>query len=157
MLLNLPPPVSQHAYQQHMKSVAMAACNQIQDCMHEARAEIRNHYDAAPVQVVNILVSCDGTWQKRGFSSLFGAVFVIAYETGKVVDFAFLSRHCSGYKKWDGRDKTTTAFCALKQQHVCSINFTGSTGSMEPRRLHQSFGGSDGISSRLDCQRDPQW
>ena len=39
-LLDLPPPVSQHAYQQHMKVVAMGACAEIEDSMHRAREEV---------------------------------------------------------------------------------------------------------------------
>ena len=31
----------------------------------------------------NIAVSCDGTWQKRGYSSLNGIVTVVSVETGK--------------------------------------------------------------------------
>ena len=62
--------------------------------------------DAAGDQVIDILISCDRMWQKRGFSSLFGAVFVIAYETGKVIDYTVLSKRCSGCKKWEGKDQT---------------------------------------------------
>ena len=82
VLLDLPPPVSQHAYQQHMKIVAMGACAEVEDSMRRAREELREIYNALPDQVVDILIRCDGTWQKRGFFSLFGAVFVIAYEMG---------------------------------------------------------------------------
>ena len=35
--------------------------------------------------VADIAVSCDGTWQRRGFSSLNGVVTVIASDTGKCV------------------------------------------------------------------------
>jgi hypothetical protein len=77
-------------------------------------------------------VSCDGTWQKRGFSSLFGAVFIIAYETGKVIDFTVLSKHCAGCKQWEDRSKTTQAYTDWKETHICTINFTGSAVAMEP-------------------------
>ena len=98
-VLDLPPPVSQHAYQQHMKVVATGAAAEANDSMCRARQEIRDLYDASSEDVIDILVSCNGTWQKRGFLSLFGAVFVIAYETGKVMDFIVLSKHCSGCKR----------------------------------------------------------
>ena len=38
-------------------------------------------------EVADIVGSCDGTWQRRGFSSLNGVVTVIASETSKCVDY----------------------------------------------------------------------
>ena len=53
-------------------------------------------YELESDETADILVSCDGTWHQRGFSSLYGAVFIIAHETGKVIDYIVLSRHCRG-------------------------------------------------------------
>ena len=36
---------------------------------------------------MDCLVSVDDTWQKRGHQSLLGAVYVIEYRTGKVLDY----------------------------------------------------------------------
>ena len=36
---------------------------------------------------MDCLVSVDGTWQKWGHQSLLGAVYVIEYLTGKVLDY----------------------------------------------------------------------
>ena len=44
--------------------------------------------------ICDILVSCDGTWPNSSFSSLFGALFVIAYKTGNEGDYTVLSKHC---------------------------------------------------------------
>ena len=82
--------------------------------------------------MVDILISCDGTWQKRGFSSLFGAVFIIAYETGKVIDYTVLSKHCAGCKRWEDYDRSSQEYADWKASHVCTVNFTGSAGAMEP-------------------------
>ena len=114
VLLDIPPPVSQHAYQQHMKVVAMGAAAQVEENMRRAHEEVRDLYGEPPDQVIDILISCDRTWQKRGFS-MFGVVFVIAYGTGKVIDYAVLSKHCSGCKKWEDKDQTTTKYLAWKQ------------------------------------------
>ena len=110
----------------------MGAHAETQDSMCRARDEVRKLYDASQDQVIDIIISCDGTWQKWGFSSLFGVVFIIAYETGKVIDYTVLSKHCSGCKKWERKDQTTTEYHTWKEQHDCSINFSGSAGSMEP-------------------------
>ena len=49
--------------------------------MQNDREEVRRLAGASEDEIVDVLVSCDGTWQKRGFSSLFGVVFVIAHIT----------------------------------------------------------------------------
>ena len=94
--------------------------------------EVHEHYGTSSDEVMDILVSCDRTWQKCGFSSLLGAVFIIAYETGKVVDYIVLSKYCAGCKQWDDRDKSSAAYAEWKAKHDCSINFSGSAGAMEP-------------------------
>ena len=43
--------------------------------MYQARAEVRELYGMGGTSdICDIIVSCDGTWQLKGFSSLFGAV-----------------------------------------------------------------------------------
>lgn len=39
-------------------------------------------------------VSGDGTWKKRGFSSLYGVTSLIGYYTGKVLDLFVKSGYC---------------------------------------------------------------
>ena len=49
-------------------------------------------------------VSCDGTWQRRGHSSLNGCVFVMSIGTGKVLDgetLTALCKECCYYLKDD--------------------------------------------------------
>ena len=49
------------------------------------------------------LVSVDGTWQKHGHQSLLGAVYVIEYQTTKVLDYVFCKccHDCNLHKNWD--------------------------------------------------------
>ena len=44
--------------------------------------------------VVDAAVSFDGTWAKRGFTSLTGVVFVVSMNTGEVLDYHVLSKAC---------------------------------------------------------------
>lgn len=63
----------------------------------------------------------DGTWQRRGHSSLNGALTAIAANTGKVVDVRVFSKCC----RCKGR---------LKNSHnlnTCEENYTGVSGGME--------------------------
>ena len=36
--------------------------------------------------VIETAVSCDGSWQKRGYSSLNGVIMVISMDNGKILD-----------------------------------------------------------------------
>ena len=110
-MLDLPPPASRNIYSKHMTVVREKSILQAEDSLRRAREEVREHYGvSSDDQVADVLISCDGTWQRRGFSSLFGTVFIISYETGKVLDYIVLSKHCAGCRRWEGKDHTTGAF-----------------------------------------------
>ncbi|GFW88645.1 uncharacterized protein TNCV_829141 [Trichonephila clavipes] len=47
----------------------------------------------------NIAVAVDGTWHKRGYSSLNGIVCATSVENGKVIDFEALTKYCSSCKE----------------------------------------------------------
>ena len=82
---------------------------------------------------LDCLVSVDGTWQKRGHQSLLGAVYVIEYQTGKVLDYKVFCKFCHNcnlHKNWD---KDIADFLTRKESHesICESNFVGNSGSME--------------------------
>ena len=116
-----------------MKIIRELSNLQAQESMKQAQGKVREFYDASSADMLDILVSCDGTWQKHGFSSLFGAVFVIAHETGKVIDYVVKSKYCAGCKYWDKQDQRSEAYQRWKETHDCEINFSGSAGAMEPK------------------------
>ena len=138
-MLDLPPPVSKNVYTQHSVVICDQARRRVQASLEQAREELRQHYQVPSDEVADVLISCDSTWQKRGFSSLFGAVFIIAYHTGKVVDYVVLSKHCAGCKYWEGKDQATDAYRRWKDAHVCDANFVGSAGAMEPKGTLEMF------------------
>ena len=43
---------------------------------------------------LDVMVSFDGTWHKRGFTSLYGVGIVIDVMTGLVLDYEVLSKFC---------------------------------------------------------------
>ena len=61
--------------------------------MSDAAKDIRAN-DISTDLVVDTGVSCDGTWQKIGFSSLNGVFAAISIENGKVIDVEAMSRSC---------------------------------------------------------------
>lgn len=85
---------------------------------------------------VDIPVSFDGTWAKRGFTSLTGVVFVISVDIGKGLDYYHcLSKVCQkcSLKKSKCRDGAQSQEWQI--QHLasgeCDINFDGSSPAME--------------------------
>lgn len=88
-----------------------------------------------------IIASGDGTWMKRGFSSLFGVTTLIGYFTGKVVDFVVKSSYC---KKCEIHEKNKGAaeyksWLENHQEHY-STNHKGSAGKWRQIVLWRCFG-----------------
>lgn len=73
-------------------------------------------------------VSVDGTWQRRGYSSLNGCVTAISIDTGKILDMEILSQYCYTCERSNNSDKT----------HMCS-NHQGSAASMEVVGVYRIF------------------
>ena len=90
--------------------------------------------------VSDVSVSVDGTWQKRGFSSLNGVVAAISIDTGKVVDCEIMARYCKACKS-NEHLKTTDpqAYATWQATHKCSLNFYGSAPKMESTGAKRIF------------------
>ena len=125
--------------------------------MQRAR-EVFKCYDALPGDIV-VTVSSDGTWQRRGFSSLFGVTFIIEHETKKILDYEVMSKFCAACKTWADCDRESEEFKKWQEEHksVCEANFTGSAGAMEPTGVLLMFSRSLSFNIRykhLICDGD---
>ena len=81
-----------------------------------------------------ITVSFDGSWQKRGHTSLYGFAAVIDVLTGLVVDYVILSKYCHSCSiKKSALGENSEAFQTWFQRHKeqCAINYSGSSNAME--------------------------
>lgn len=58
-------------------------------------------------------------------SSLLGAVFVIEFETGKVIDFTVKSKFCKSCKHWAKEDISSQAYLEWKASYaaMCKVNY----------------------------------
>lgn len=121
----------------HIKSVAqslysMAATQEKEETCEEN--EIEN--------TVHLTVSGDGTWQKRGFSSLYGVSSLIGYHTGKVIDICVKSGVCQACAIWE-RKLTSMEFEEWHENHVqvgeCQANHVGPAGNMEVSAIKEMF------------------
>ena len=75
------------------KSTGQNALQQAADYVREAYGDIDPEYDSLNDNLLlDISVSFDGTWPKRGFTYLFGGVVAIAVLTGVALDFEVLSK-----------------------------------------------------------------
>lgn len=84
--------------------------------------------------IIDITVSYDGTWQKRGHTSLYGIDLVIEILTGLVIDFEILSKYCPecvASKRDLGEKSIEFQIWYESHKPQCSANHTGSSNSME--------------------------
>ncbi|GFV31134.1 uncharacterized protein TNCV_4314591 [Trichonephila clavipes] len=92
-LMNFPPPPAK--FERHNSLFLNVLKTISEDSMNAAvhEAVIANDNNS------NIAVALDGTWHKRGYSSLNGVVCATSVENGKVIDFEALTKYCSSCKE----------------------------------------------------------
>lgn len=141
-LMNFLPIMGKDSFQQMNGDIGASYSRVAKQCMLEAANELH----ADPVNendlLVDVGVSCDGTWQKRGFSSLLGAATVISMDIGKCIDYAVLSKKCSICTYWESRKDTEgyeKFMNDIQNSHECSKNHEGSAGAMEVAGILQVF------------------
>lgn len=79
----------------------------------------------------DIACAIDGTWQRRGFSSLNGVITASSITTGQVVDVEITSKFC----QCKGRLEKT-------HDDNCIANYSGTSGGMEVHGVNAIFGRS---------------
>ncbi|XP_069673452.1 uncharacterized protein [Periplaneta americana] len=128
-------------YQSHLDKIAKETDCYNQKILSRSRRAVREAHEVCDPtlkssNVMDIAVSYDGTWHKRGHTSLYGVGLVIDILTGLVIDYEVLSKFCHAcsfaaadlgenspeYKFWlDGHEKSGD----------CNKNYTGSSNAME--------------------------
>ena len=136
-IMNMPC-ISKPAYQQQMESILLSLEEEANEEMNNAGKELHElmiSNETGDGGVVDVAVSFDGTWAKRGFTSLTGVVFVISVDTGKVLDYHCLSKACQKCSLKKSKCKDDAQFREWQPQHLasgeCDINFDGSSPAME--------------------------
>ena len=93
-VMNMAPPMNQSAYKQTETKIKEAAELVAEKSMVPAATAAKKHYDENDDGMVDIAVSGDGTWRKRGYTSLYGVVAALSVVTGKVLDVEVMSKEC---------------------------------------------------------------
>lgn len=124
-LLSCPPP-NKSAYNAHNKSLLQVAERLGEEIMMGAALRVHKKLDSSECGV-----SVDGTWQRRGYSSLNGVVTMLSIDTGEALDVEVLSKECVGCRKWGIIENADPKYASMIANHNCPINYTGSSTAME--------------------------
>lgn len=139
----LPKPVTQNSYDKIVKCIAIATdavkCKVLREAVEEEKK-----ISVEKGQHEGLSVSGDGSWRKRGFSSLFGFSSLIGWFTGKVIDIFVKSKYCKGCEHWE-KQKNTAEYEEWKNVHEnnCQVNHSGSAGKMESDAIVEMFSRSE--------------
>ena len=124
--MDLPPPVSCKSWNQNKIRIHEAFKVESSKSKNKAASEIKE------AKGNDVTVSCDGTWQKRGFSSKNGVVTVATVNglSSKIIDTETLTNHCNKCKAAKNGNETA---------HTCQKNYEGTAGSMEGEGVKRIF------------------
>lgn len=147
--MNLPPPVTKKAYNEHLIRIEKAASSHaeevMQDAAHRLKEKIRqeqpDNIECGETDIAHVAVTVDGTWQKRGHSSKIGVIFVISVDTGEILDYEVKSLFCHECKAHSKMEKESEDYKQWKDNHElkCEINHEGSSEEMEAAAAVQIF------------------
>lgn len=136
--MNMPPPPQTKSWSLHKQKILQATKKVAKASKEKAATEIKDN------KGTHITVSCDGTYQRRGFQSKNGVVTVLSVhgKQSKVLDTETLSNHCDSCTK-NKKKKTDVDFQTWRENHElkgeCDKNHTGSAGAMEPAGTETIF------------------
>ena len=131
--MNLPPPVTWHGYSTHMEEIARASLQQAQKSREAASEHLHDMHGVKKDDLLDITVTCDGTWSKWGFTAMYGVVVVASWDTGEILDCEVLSKYCHECSTHSNLDQDSIAFQEWWKTHEnkCESNYAGSSPAME--------------------------
>ncbi|EFN60639.1 hypothetical protein EAG_00548, partial [Camponotus floridanus] len=139
----LPKPVFQKSYDEIVQSIAVAT-DAVKSKVLRKAAEEEKKISVEKGQLEGLTVSGDGSWRKRGFSSLYGFASLIGWFSGKVIDICVKSKYCKECEYWQKKEGTAEydEWYELHEPN-CNANHSGSAGKMEPDAVVQMFSRSE--------------
>ena len=142
-IMDLPKPVFHSFYDKIVQNIHFAVKSVCKLSMKNA-VNSEKKINTQKGDSEGLTVSGDGTWRKRGFSSLFGVSTVIANYTGKVIDAIIKSRYCKSCEFWE-KFNGTEEYYEWKTDHEaeCLANHEGSAGKMEVDAITEIFARSE--------------
>lgn len=109
-------PIARRTYTKPISGEIVSA---VEESIHHAREELREWRGVSEDGITDILVVME-----HGKREAFLPPLVIAYVTGKVIDYQIMSKHCAECQHWESWDKTSAKYRAWKEKHACNIKIS---------------------------------
>ena len=117
----MPTPMIQHTFESHLSVVKLAAQETAKQSLTQATKELHEHLETPLNEVVDCWTMFDGSWHKRGHSSLQGTVACISTDTGKVLDYEALNKVCHKCSRFSNTDYV--AYQSFIANHTYKTNY----------------------------------
>jgi len=139
-ILDITYSFSNNIYYTFIENLHTASKALFENFQKKAVKEEISENTAAGNEPTNLIVSGDGSWKKRGFSSLFGFATLIGKNTNKVLDVVVKSSFCQSCANWK-KKQGTIEYNLWKESHeeVYCANHKGSAGKMEVDAMKEMF------------------
>ena len=133
-VMGLPPPVTSKIYSTRNSILKKSIHNVRVESCRSASEQLHRLQDPDPGDLIDVTVTCDGTWSHHGFVAAYGVVAVLSWETGQVLDVTVLSKSCKNCKEAESTmDSELQEFLDWMENHQdsCNSDLTGSSPAME--------------------------
>lgn len=129
--MEMPRPIYHSFYDKLVESISIATSAVRNKSMKQAAAEEVSK-SCEKGQTEGITVSGDGSWRKRGYSSLYGMTSLIGWRTGKVIDIQVKSKYCKACELWVNKiDSVEYEEWYEEHKESCKSNHEGSAKKIE--------------------------
>ncbi|KYN14574.1 hypothetical protein ALC57_13208, partial [Trachymyrmex cornetzi] len=137
--MDLAAPIFYSFYDSIVQTIAIATDSVRFMSMKQAAKE-EKEISITKGQTHGIMVSGDGSWRKRGYSSLYRIVTLIGYHTAKVIDIIVKSKYCKSCEYWEKHaDSAEYEEWATTHTENCQSNHSGSAGKIEVDGVLEMF------------------
>ena len=143
--MDMPTPMHLKTWQHYQKAYSSSACSAASNHFQEAAQHVRKTYPETGLGEptadgrLDIAVSFDGSWHKRGRTSNNGIATVIELYTGLILDYEVLSKYCKVCNEGPAEDSPEFGDWWAKHESVCQKNCRTSSQAMETEAAVRMF------------------
>ena len=119
------PPLTSPSWTLHSKRISEISSTVAKEACLEASRNLHRRTGKPLDEVVDVVVTVDGTWQKRGRTSMFEIVVVISWLTGQVLAVEVLSNYCATCAMHDDLDEDDFEAWYEDHKDSCDCNYEG--------------------------------
>ena len=145
-LMDLGAGFSIRTYYKCVDNMKVAVDAVLKIVLNKAAGEEKDKNVEAGNKENELSVSGDGSWAKRGFTSLVGIVSLVGKYSNKILDVTVKSSICKVCQQWKGNENSVE-YEAFYDEHneECSANHHGSAGKMEVDGVLEMFHRSEDL------------